>query len=111
MSYPCDAEPAFGFVSVPSPVGASLIGRRVGSIARWRMPGGGHGEAEVVALLFQPETSGDYTMQRRTARACPPFIDSTTTRRSAPERLPSLAGATTHVNNTPCRAQFLRRFP
>ncbi|MEO7152461.1 MAG: GreA/GreB family elongation factor [Burkholderiaceae bacterium] len=61
VCYPSDAEPALGFVSVLSPVGASLIGRRVGSIARWRTPSGGQGAAEVGALLFQPEASGDYT--------------------------------------------------
>lgn len=62
VCYPSDAEPASGFVSVLSPVGAGLIGRRVGSIARWRTPSGDEGAAEVVALLFQPEASGDYTM-------------------------------------------------
>lgn len=62
VCYPSDAEPALGFVSVLSPVGASLIGRRVGSIARWQTPGGDEGAAEVVAMLFQPEASGDYTM-------------------------------------------------
>ncbi|WOB06040.1 GreA/GreB family elongation factor [Piscinibacter gummiphilus] len=61
VCYPHDAEPSAGFVSVLSPVGASLIGRRVGSIARWQTPHGDEGAAEVVALLFQPEASGDYT--------------------------------------------------
>ncbi len=44
-----------------SPVGASLIGRHVGSIARRQTAGGDQGAAEVVTLLFQPEASGDYT--------------------------------------------------
>jgi regulator of nucleoside diphosphate kinase len=61
VCYPSDAEPSAGFVSVLSPVGAALIGRRVGSIARWQTPNGEEGAAEVVALLFQPEASGDYT--------------------------------------------------
>jgi regulator of nucleoside diphosphate kinase len=61
VCYPADAEPAAGFVSVLSPVGASLIGRRVGSVARWRTPDGEERAAEVVALLFQPESTGDYT--------------------------------------------------
>lgn len=61
VCYPADAEPALGFVSVLSPVGASLIGLRVGSVARWRTPSGGQGAAEVLALHFQPEASGDYT--------------------------------------------------
>ncbi len=61
VCYPADAEPAAGFVSVLSPVGAGLIGRRVGSVARWRTPDGEERAAEVVALLFQPESTGDYT--------------------------------------------------
>lgn len=61
ICYPADAEPAMGFVSVLSPVGASLIGRRIGSVARWQTPGGDERAAEVMALLFQPEASGDFT--------------------------------------------------
>ena len=60
LCYPGDAEPAAGFVSVLSPVGMSLLGLRVGSIARWQAPHGGEGAAEILALLFQPEASGDY---------------------------------------------------
>ncbi len=62
VCYPSDAEPALGFISVLSPVGAGLIGRRVGSIARWLAPGGEPGAAKVVSILFQPEASGDYTL-------------------------------------------------
>ena len=62
LCYPTDAQPASGFVSVLSPVGASLIGRRVGSIARWQSPSGDQGAAKVLAVLFQPEANGDYTM-------------------------------------------------
>ena len=61
LCYPTDAKPAAGFVSVLSPVGASLIGRRVGSIARWRSPSGDGGAATVLAVLYQPEASGDFT--------------------------------------------------
>ena len=62
VCYPHDAEPAAGFISVFFPVGSSLIGLRVGSVARWRTPLGEQGAAEVLAILFQPEASGDYTM-------------------------------------------------
>jgi len=61
LCYPEDADPAQGFVSVLSPVGASLLGLRVGGEARWRTPGGAQCAARVVELLFQPEASGDYT--------------------------------------------------
>ena len=61
LCYPADAEPHLGFISVLSPVGASLLGQRVGAIARWRTPSGDACAADIVALLFQPEASGDYT--------------------------------------------------
>ena len=61
LCYPADAEPHLGFISVLSPVGASLLGQRVGAIARWGTPNGDACAAEIVSLLFQPEASGDYT--------------------------------------------------
>lgn len=62
LCYPHDAEPEQGFVSALSPVGWNLIGLRVGEVARWSTPAGEQKEAEIVAILFQPEASGDYTM-------------------------------------------------
>jgi regulator of nucleoside diphosphate kinase len=62
LCYPADAEPAAGFVSVLSPVGRSLLGLRVGCVARWPTPAGDERAAEIVAILFQPESSGDYSM-------------------------------------------------
>lgn len=61
LCYPEDAEPAQGFISVLSPVGGSLLGLRVGAQARWSTPQGGERTAQVLAILFQPEASGDYT--------------------------------------------------
>lgn len=61
LCYPGDAEPHLGFISVLSPVGASLLGQREGGIARWRTPNGDSCAARIVTLLFQPEASGDYT--------------------------------------------------
>ena len=60
LCYPADAEPAAGFVSVLSPVGSALLGLRVGSVARWATPTGDEKAAEILAILFQPESSGDY---------------------------------------------------
>jgi regulator of nucleoside diphosphate kinase len=62
LCYPADAEPSQGFVSVFSAVGRSLLGLRVGCIARWREPNGELCAAEIVAILFQPEDSGDYSL-------------------------------------------------
>lgn len=60
LCYPDDAEPAQGFISVLSPVGASLLGLRVGAQACWQTPWGEPRTAQVRAILFQPEASGDY---------------------------------------------------
>lgn len=61
VCYPDDAELALGFVSVLSPVGAALLGLRVGAHARWVTPQGEARSAQIEAILFQPEASGDYT--------------------------------------------------
>lgn len=62
VCYPEDAEPSAGFVSVLSPVGTSLLGLSVGARATWRTPLGTVASADVVAIRFQPEASGDYTL-------------------------------------------------
>lgn len=61
LCYPDDADPEQGFISVLSPLGSALLGLRVGDVARWRTPAGDERALEIVALLFQPEASGDYT--------------------------------------------------
>ncbi|MGE0332955.1 MAG: GreA/GreB family elongation factor [Ramlibacter sp.] len=61
LCYPADAEPENGFISVLSPVGTSVLGLRVGDVARWTLPDGTQRAAEIRAVLFQPEASGDYT--------------------------------------------------
>ena len=61
LCYPQDAEPSRGFVSVLSPLGTSLLGLRVGDTAQWFSPHGEPKSALVMAILFQPEASGDYT--------------------------------------------------
>ena len=60
LCYPEDAEPAAGAVSVLAPLGASMLGLRVGEEARWSLPGGGHGAAQLEAIVYQPESSGEF---------------------------------------------------
>ncbi|MGJ7506418.1 GreA/GreB family elongation factor [Variovorax sp. GT1P44] len=60
VCYPGDAEPGAGFISVLSPVGSGLLGLKEGDVARWQTPNGEACAAEVAALLFQPEATGDY---------------------------------------------------
>ncbi len=62
LCYPAQADPAAGRVSVLSPVGSALLGLRVGSAARWVSPSGDEKAAEILAVLFQPESNGDYAM-------------------------------------------------
>jgi regulator of nucleoside diphosphate kinase len=44
-----------------SPNWRLALGLRVGSAARWSIPAGDEKAAEILAVLFQPESSGDYT--------------------------------------------------
>ena len=62
VCYPEDADPNAGFVSVLSPIGTALLGRRVGEIVQWSAPGGNVQQLRIVELLFQPEASGDFTL-------------------------------------------------
>lgn len=60
VCYPQDAEPAAGFISVLSPVGISLLGLKVGDVARWQTPHGEECAAMIESIQFQPEATGDY---------------------------------------------------
>ncbi len=54
----CDpglSNPTLGYVSVLSPLGLAILGRRVGTLARWPLPTGGEREALIESLTFQPE--------------------------------------------------------
>jgi regulator of nucleoside diphosphate kinase len=61
LCYPADAEPSDGFVSVLSPIGAALLGARLGERIEFARPDGRIARLELVEILFQPEASGDYT--------------------------------------------------
>ena len=60
--WPKDADVDAGFVSVLSPLGAALLGARVGDRVGWTTPDGEVLEADIRAITFQPEASGDYTL-------------------------------------------------
>lgn len=62
ICYPPDAKPAVGRVSVLSPAGGALLGLRAGGMVQWLTPTGDRKSAVVLAILFQPEASGDYAM-------------------------------------------------
>ncbi|KAF1047659.1 nucleoside diphosphate kinase regulator [Xylophilus sp.] len=60
LCYPQDADAAAGRLSVLSPAGTALLGRRVGTLARWTAPEGRDAALRITAIAFQPEASGDY---------------------------------------------------
>lgn len=62
LCYPADADAGAGHVSVLSPIGWSLLGQRVGATVYWPTPSGGKLSAEILDILFQPESSGDFAM-------------------------------------------------
>ncbi|MEP7281449.1 MAG: GreA/GreB family elongation factor [Rubrivivax sp.] len=62
LRYPADTNAGAGDVSVLSPVGWSLLGQRVGATVFWPTPSGGELSAEIVAILFQPESSGEHAL-------------------------------------------------
>lgn len=62
LCFPEQADASTGQVSVLSPVGCALLGLRVGQVARWSTPTGESRTAQVVAVFFQPEASGHYSM-------------------------------------------------
>lgn len=61
LSYPKEADPAKGCVSVLSPIGASLLGSRAPGKVRWVAPDGAEHVLDVLDIVFQPEANGDYT--------------------------------------------------
>ncbi len=62
LCYPADADAAQGFISVLSPAGMALLGRRRGQAVSWQTPTGATRQLHIDALLFQPEASGDYLL-------------------------------------------------
>src|SRR5688572_3765659 len=58
--YPVDVSIGERRISVLSPVGSALLGRRVGERIRLDMPDGGSREIAITELHYQPEASGDF---------------------------------------------------
>jgi len=58
--YPEDADFAAGRISVVAPIGAAMLGYRVGDEIEWVVPSGPR-RLRVEAILYQPEAAGDYS--------------------------------------------------
>lgn len=59
ITYPHDAGNREGKVSIFSPIGVALLGRKVGDNISWRVPNG-IGRFEIQKIIYQPEAVGDY---------------------------------------------------
>jgi regulator of nucleoside diphosphate kinase len=59
--YPKDADAAAGRVSILAPVGAALLGLRVGQEITWRVANG-FKRLRVVEMRYQPESAGDLAL-------------------------------------------------
>lgn len=58
--YPNDADSASHKISVLAPLGAALIGLRVGQEINWMFPDGKTRTLKIKKILYQPEASGHW---------------------------------------------------
>lgn len=60
LVYPTSLKDSENELSVMAPVGAALLGLRVGNTIHWTLPGGNETQLEVLELQYQPEANGKY---------------------------------------------------
>jgi len=60
LVFPSQMTDSNSQLSVMAPVGAALLGLRVGNTIHWELPGGAAAHLEVLELLYQPEAAGDF---------------------------------------------------
>ena len=58
LVFPESADPEEGRISVLAPLGAALLGCRVGQKVEFRVPGGEARSCEILSVLYQPEAAG-----------------------------------------------------
>ena len=59
LVYPHDAAHGSRRISVLSPIGLALLGRREKDVVSWKVPSG-TGSFEIVKVTYQPEAAGHY---------------------------------------------------
>lgn len=60
LVFPAQMTDSSTQLSVLAPVGAALLGLRVGSTIHWELPNGTATHLEVLELLYQPEAAGEF---------------------------------------------------
>lgn len=60
LVYPAQMSDSTKQLSVLAPVGAALLGLRVGDSIQWELPDGASTHLEVIEILYQPEAAGEF---------------------------------------------------
>ncbi|MCS2150578.1 nucleoside diphosphate kinase regulator [Scandinavium manionii] len=60
LVFPANMTDSATQLSVLAPVGAALLGLRVGDSIHWSLPNGTETHLEVLELLYQPEAAGEF---------------------------------------------------
>ncbi len=60
LVFPSQVTNSASQLSVLAPVGAALLGLKVGSTIHWELPGGASTHLEVLELLYEPEAAGEF---------------------------------------------------
>lgn len=58
LVFPESADPEQGRISVLAPLGAAILGCRVGQRVEFRVPGGELRSCDILSVLYQPEAVG-----------------------------------------------------
>ena len=59
LVYPSESVPAENRISVTAPVGAAILGHRLGDVVSLKVPKG-ESRLRIEEIVYQPEASGDY---------------------------------------------------
>ncbi|MCC6661882.1 MAG: nucleoside diphosphate kinase regulator [Phycisphaerales bacterium] len=59
LVFPELSDPEQGCISVLAPLGAAILGCRVGQTVQFRLPGGEARSCDILGILYQPEAAGD----------------------------------------------------
>lgn len=59
LVFPEKADPEEDRISVLAPLGAAILGCRVGQPVTFRVPGGAERSCDILSVLYQPEAAGD----------------------------------------------------
>ncbi|KAA1443336.1 nucleoside diphosphate kinase regulator, partial [Escherichia coli] len=60
LVYPASLQDSSDQLSVMAPLGAALLGLRIGDEISWELPNGEETRVKVLELLYQPEAAGEY---------------------------------------------------